>query len=189
MYKSAAWTKYVWCQTPRYIPVVAIAANHQASLIQCVWKFNQPASLTEASCRIVDLLVVTNAYHTCGNCSESRMRSSCDVAFITDGLPLCKHHIVLPAKFIKTGARVYLLHMKLRSIANYRYLMPLHQHHMPADHLLKISGCGWLLHIGYCEVYRHTFRLLFGLLEPKFFEYSFSWIKSAREQKFLECLL
>jgi len=55
------------------------------------------------------------------------------------------------------------------------------------------SGHEWLLHVGYCEVYQHTFKSFFGLLveSKKFLEYSFSrnesstWMK-VPGSKFLE---
>jgi len=61
----------------------------------------------------------------------------------------------------------------------YRYLTALQKSPLLADQLL--SGHTWLLHVGYCEVYHHTF--VFGLLERKFLEYSFSRNEISTETK------
>ena len=47
------------------------------------------------------------------------------------------------------------------------------------------SGHEWLLHVGYCEVYQHTFKSFFGLLveSKKFLEYSFSRNESSTWMK------
>jgi len=65
---------------------------------------------------------------------------------------------------------MYLLCMKLTSIINYWYLMPLHQHHIAGRSVGKNHQTG--LQTGYCEVYCHAFSLVSGLLEQKFLEHS-----------------